>query len=1025
MKKKIFKLLIYSAILLPFAVNAQLTDAYTEADRPYKDAWELYLKEKFGAARRGFEAYLGTGKGGENFKTNAAFYRAVCAFELFHPDAELLLEDFTLRHPESTKAPLAWFYLGRHHYRNKRYTKALPALEKADIYYLSGDEVPEYYFKLGYCQFNKGDNEKALKNFKEISGVESKYQTAAIYYSGHIAYSSGNYKTALELFSRLDSSATFGPLVPYYITQMHFDQGKYKEVIAYAVPVLKEKSPQNNVEIMRIVAESYYRTGDYRNALVYFDGFRQGTPYLSRDDQYSIAFCEYKSGNPKNAIAYFEKVMGPQDSLEQNAWYHLGDCYLRTDDKKAARNAFQLASKLDHSPAIREKSLFTFAKLSYELKLPGALTAFRELLEKYPNSSLTDESNELLAELYLSTRNYKDAFAALDKIKNKSTRSLSAYQKVAYYRGIELFNDGSYDKSVGMFEKAIINDVDPMLKARAIYWKAEVLYRQEKFEAATKQYRSFIFNPGSVNTDLYQPGHYNLGYCYFKLGNYSEAQSWFRKFINAKPEPTAAMRNDALLRTADCQYALRDFGNAMRYYEEAISNKASSADYALFQKGMIQGLQGEHQSKSSTLTSLISGYPKSKFRGDALFERGRARMTLADNEKARQDFNALLREYPNHAYARKAKLSNGLMYYNDKQDDEALREFKQLIGQYPGTPEATEALAAVKNIYIGNGKPNDYFDFVRGIPNAQVSAGAQDSITYEAAEQRYLKGDLTNAGSDFSNYLKQFPQGAYKLNATFYRAECLYKGNSFADALTGYEEIVAAPANIFTEKSLSKAGQIRLGEKQYDKAITHFQRLEQIAELRDNILVAHTGLMRSYHATAQHEQAIVYAQKLYESEKANPETVTEAHLIHARSALALNDLTTAKREFSQISKNQGQAGAESKYQIAYIDFRMGNFKASQNKCYDVANSVPSYDFWIGKSFILLADNYIALKDTFQAKATLQSILENYEKDPSDPEDIRALAQEKFDAILKKEEESQPKPENKPEPETDLNKESDK
>ncbi|MCE2845561.1 MAG: hypothetical protein LW707_00860 [Sphingobacteriales bacterium] len=71
MKKKIFKLLIYSAILLPFAVNAQLTDAYTEADRPYKDAWELYLKEKFGAARRGFEAYLGTGKGGENFKQKA------------------------------------------------------------------------------------------------------------------------------------------------------------------------------------------------------------------------------------------------------------------------------------------------------------------------------------------------------------------------------------------------------------------------------------------------------------------------------------------------------------------------------------------------------------------------------------------------------------------------------------------------------------------------------------------------------------------------------------------------------------------------------------------------------------------------------------------------------------------------------------------------------------------------------------------------------------------------------------------
>ncbi|MBK9317834.1 MAG: hypothetical protein IPM91_02635 [Bacteroidetes bacterium] len=101
---------------------------------------------------------------------------------------------------------------------------------------------------------------------------------------------------------------------------------------------------------------------------------------------------------------------------------------------------------------------------------------------------------------------------------------------------------------------------------------------------------------------------------------------------------------------------------------------------------------------------------------------------------------------------------------------------------------------------------------------------------------------------------------------------------------------------------------------------------------------------------------------------------------------------------------------------------MGNFKASQKKCYDVANQVPSYDFWIGKSFILLADNYIALVDTFQAKATLQSILENYEKDPADPEDIKAMAQEKLDDLLLIEMNQMKKPEEQPEPETDLNKE---
>ncbi|MBL0342381.1 MAG: hypothetical protein IPP71_16630 [Bacteroidetes bacterium] len=68
------------------------------------------------------------------------------------------------------------------------------------------------------------------------------------------------------------------------------------------------------------------------------------------------------------------------------------------------------------------------------------------------------------------------------------------------------------------------------------------------------------------------------------------------------------------------------------------------------------------------------------------------------------------------------------------------------------------------------------------------------------------------------------------------------------------------------------------------------------------------------------------------------------------------------------------------------------------------NQIPSYEYWIGKSFLLLGDNYVALKDIFQAKHTFRSILENYEKSPTDVEDLRTLAQEKLTAIEKGENE---------------------
>jgi hypothetical protein len=138
--------------------------------------------------------------------------------------------------------------------------------------------------------------------------------------------------------------------------------------------------------------------------------------------------------------------------------------------------------------------------------------------------------------------------------------------------------------------------------------------------------------------------------------------------------------------------------------------------------------------------------------------------------------------------------------------------------------------------------------------------------------------------------------------------------------------------------------------------------------------------------------------------------------------MEIDDLQAAKREYTTIAKQSSMAGAEAKYSLALIDYKMGNFKTSQGKCYDVAKQVPSYDFWIAKSFILLADNCIALKDTFQAKATLQSILENYEKDPSDPEDIRQIAGEKLKTIDQTEQGEPMKPTETQEPETDLNKE---
>src|SRR6202000_1506703 len=70
------------------------------------------------------------------------------------------------------------------------------------------------------------------------------------------------------------------------------------------------------------------------------------------------------------------------------------------------------------------------------------------------------------------------------------------------------------------------------------------------------------------------------------------------------------------------------------------------------------------------------------------------------------------------------------------------------------------------------------------------------------------------------------------------------------------------------------------------------------------------------------------------------------------------------------------------------------YKASQKTCFEMNTDFSNYEYWVAKAFILLADNYVKLKDNFQAKATLQSIIDNYKGD----DDILPTARQHLDAI---------------------------
>ena len=993
--------LFWVFLLFSFRAFSQQTAIYTDPERGYQLGMELYNKQKYVVAQKEFQKVLeSTAPLSLEVRGNSAFYSARCASELFHRDAEYLLLQFMEVYPENPHYEEAVYHLGLLYFKQKKFKKAVEYLSKIDKNDLSQERRDEVNFKLGYSYYMTNDYDKASKSFFDVKDGTSKYATAAQYYYAHMAYVNENYETALKSFLKLKDSEAFAPVVPYYITQIYYKQGKFDELLKFAPGVLDSVGPKNGMEIGRMVAESYYRKGNYKEALPYLIDYERNSRNVGRSDYYQLGFCYYKTGEYEKAIPYFQKACTADDELSQNAYYHLADCYLHTNAKRSARTAYQSAAKSAFDTEIQEESQFNFAKLSYELNYQSvAIEAFRTFATNFPKSAHLDEANEMLVGIYTSTRNYKDALTSIEAIKNKTQPIRAAYQKVAYYRGIEFFMDNNLKDAIRLLKLSLSNPVDQGLVAEALYWSGEAYYKSNEFENAAKAYNDYLFTPAAVNQEQYNLANYNIGYSKFKLEDYAAAQTAFRKYVKDKSQTDNTRYTDALLRIADCFFMLKDQTNAIEYYNQAITGNAKASDYGIYQKGVILGVQGRMAEKVETLQKLFDKYPKSVYYDDALFEAAQASLIIGNNAQALEYYQQIITTYPNGSYMKKAELGQALVYYNNKEDDKALAAYKKVVQKYPNTTESHEALDQIRKISVNQNKVDEYLAYAQNVPNADVSKAAQDSLMYEAAELRYTQGNCDDAVKDFDAYLKRFPNAIFLVNASYYKSDCLYRNKQYEKALEGYEVVNDQPKSQFSEKSLLSAGQINYRLKNYDKALMNFEKLEATAEVKDNIMAAQTGELRSSYKLNDYDKALSNSQKVLSSSVTDKELINEAHFIAGKSYFAKNDLVNAKAELTIVSKRtNSEMTAESKYHLALIEYKMDNYKESQKLIFEIQNQVPSYDFWIAKGFILLGDNYLAQKDTFQARETYKSIVDNFQKDPADPEDLKEVAKQKLDAI---------------------------
>ncbi|MDB5010241.1 MAG: tol-pal system protein YbgF [Mucilaginibacter sp.] len=1004
---KIKYILISVSIFFVIPVYAQQSPSF-QIYRTYHTAMDLLDKEKYAAAADQFRAVTSSRLKTSNqpkFETeqtllqeNAQYYIALCALELSNDDAESLFLKFIKEHPENPLTKMAYFEIGKSYSKKGKYKETLEWFNKVNAADLNGRENTEYKFRKGYAYFVLNDYKNAQLLFSEVKNKRSPYMDDATYYFAYIAYLNQDYHLALLNFEKLKNSKKYQNSYPYYITAVYFLDKRYNDVISYAIPIINTTHQEHETEMLRIIGASYFAKADYANAVKYYSRFESEDmgKTQSTQDSYQMGYAYNKTGNYPKAATELEKLIEQRDIYSQNGNYILGGVFLKLNDKQSARNAFLVASKLTFDPQLQEDALYEYSKLSYELDFnTQALEITRLYLKNYPRSPRTEEMKILLGEELLNSRNYKEAVDILEPIPNKNLSARTAYQKVTYYRGLEFYNERAFENGIGIFLRSLKYPVDPRIKVLTVYWMAEAMYEVRKYGESVENFEKFLAMPEAKETNVYNYANYALAYAAFGDEKYKKAATYFEKFLDGDEKDQNTI-NDAVTRIGDSYFVLKSYEKALEYYNKIIAQHIHGEDYALFQRGMIQGLQGSLDTKISTLNAVLNQFPNSDYADDADFEIAYTYFLKNDGATAKTDLQAMIQKYPRSSYIPRALVTIGLIDYTNNNDDVAIESFKQVIKDYPSTDEAKQALKQIEKIYTDKGDAQTFITYAATTPIGNYSTAEQESIMFTAANNLYLRGDWQGTISAVNAYFDKFTtKPIYEKQSRFIRAQSLVKLNKPDEAVNDYNVILNDWTSTYTEQSLISMAKLYIAQKKYNDAVVFLKKLETNAEYKADYGFAINNLLLCYAQMKMPDDAIKYVKLIRGNEKSAQEDKFKTGLYAGLAYLQKGDTTSAVNEFDYtINNTKTVAAAEAKYNIANIEYLKGRYKTSQKMCFDLAKEMPNYDYWVAKTFILLADNYVKLKDTFQAKATLQSIIDNYKGN----DDILPLAQQKLQIL---------------------------
>ena len=872
------------------------------------------------------------------------------------------IENYILLNRKSTRSFLLKEY-GKFQFNQGKFKLSIKFLELLD------KKDSESNYLLGLSLFNDKNYSDAKKYLDLLN--DDKYLNDKNYLLGVIAYLNNNFKESLEYFNVIEKEEIKRKFLQYQIS-IYFLNGQYDR----ATELLKSINDEveNADYCYYYIGKSYFELNDYKNTLEVFSKINKK---LDRDDEihFTKAYSYYMLKDYDIAKIQFKTLTEKRNNYSQVSSFYLGMIFLDQKEINIAKNYFYAAYRNDFNETYTKRSLLNYAKTIYELGDHDLSIAVLEKMKNLYPSFKNDEVESLLSENYFMTNNYSKIIQYLNTKKNISDDDKIKFQYVTYQKGINEFNRGNFKNSIGYFNLSQRYTLDKNIYLKSVKNKAEAYFIGNNFQLSIDEILKILDNLSSSNTvEL----NLLLGYSYFNINDYKNASFYLKKYIDAKSDNYSSEDIDPLLRLADSYYASKQFLKSIDTYNQLLSLDESNKNYINYQIGLCYyGIN--NFTKSIEFMDKVIINSEESLDDDATFRKAQIYFENSEFDKSIENYTKVIEEYRFSSYVPYSYLNRATSYFNLRAYDQAEVDYLYILNNIKDSDLQSQSILGLQktvsytdnfsqlnkliNTYKDNFPDNDNIKIIQfdNFRNLYFNQKYKELIEYA--------NDINISGENIYN--------SYETN--YFLAESYYKLNQLENAENTYNILIDSINSKYYSRSLNRLANINLKLKLYDKSLEFYKSLELNSKNNRERVDAYIGSLTNYYFLKKYDSVHYYSSLINNYDKISFNNRNKINLLNAKSFIDKGNSSNAiDMLLTTINLVKDESAVEANYLLAKIFYDQSLETQALETLYSLNENFSNYDYWVGKSYLLIAEIFMSMGESFQAKATLESLLENTE-----------------------------------------------